>query len=180
MMPLSRSRVTPLIRTTTWFKARRPLSLLLTSPVHERSRHLPQAGPAQARSGGLGQRPALLQRADHRSPTAGSSSPAARSAAGKKKRADFLLRYTRDFTLAVVEAKSRPASPPATGCSRPRTTPRSSGLKFAYATNGTEIIEFDYFTGQERALDALPHARRTLAALPAGSRPRPGRRRATC
>ena len=31
---------------------------------------------------------------------------------GKPKRADYLLRYTRDFTLAVVEAKAdyRPAA----------------------------------------------------------------------
>jgi type I restriction enzyme R subunit len=39
----------------------------------------------------------------------------------KKKFSDFLLRYTRDITLAVVEANS------VTGASRPRTTPRSWG-----------------------------------------------------
>ena len=29
-------------------------------------------------------------------------------------------------------------------------------LKFAYATNGTEIIEFDFLTGVERKIDAFP------------------------
>ena len=28
-------------------------------------------------------------------------------------------------------------------------------MKFAYATNGLGIIEYDYFTGQERELDSL-------------------------
>lgn len=35
------------------------------------------------------------------------------------------------------------------------------GLKFAYATNGKEFVEFDYFTGVESALPAYP----TPAAL---------------
>jgi type I restriction enzyme R subunit len=30
------------------------------------------------------------------------------------------------------------------------------GLKFAYSTNGHEIIEFDYLTGSEKELDAFP------------------------
>jgi len=30
------------------------------------------------------------------------------------------------------------------------------GLQFAYATNGAEIIEFDYFTGLEKGISAYP------------------------
>jgi len=30
------------------------------------------------------------------------------------------------------------------------------GLKFAYATNGHEILEFDYTTGLERAVTTYP------------------------
>ena len=30
------------------------------------------------------------------------------------------------------------------------------GLKFAYATNGTEILEFDYTTGVEQFVDQYP------------------------
>ncbi|MBI1902923.1 MAG: DEAD/DEAH box helicase family protein [Planctomycetia bacterium] len=68
---------------------------------------------------------------------------------GKQKRADFLLRYTRDITLAVVEAK--PDDEPAgDGVQQAKEYAEVLGLKFAYATNGNEIIEVDYFTGQER------------------------------
>ena len=31
------------------------------------------------------------------------------------------------------------------------------GLKFACTTNGREIIEHNFFTGQETALDRFPH-----------------------
>ncbi len=73
----------------------------------------------------------------------------------KKKRADFLLRYTRDVPLAVVEAK-RIGKPPGTGLQQAKEYAEILGLRFAYATNGREIVEFDYLTGQERMLDAFP------------------------
>ncbi len=73
----------------------------------------------------------------------------------KKKRADFLLRYTRDVTLAVVEAK-RTRKPPGIGLQQAKEYAEILGLRFAYATNGREIVEFDYLTGQERLLDAFP------------------------
>ena len=38
------------------------------------------------------------------------------------------------------------------------------GFKFAYATNGREIIEFDYLTGQQRDLDRFPYAPRAVGA----------------
>jgi type I restriction enzyme R subunit len=73
----------------------------------------------------------------------------------QKKRADFLLRYTRDFTIAVVEAKSedRPAGE---GTQQAKVYAEVLGLKFAYSSNGHEIIEFDYLTGNEKELDAFP------------------------
>src|SRR5438045_1714838 len=73
----------------------------------------------------------------------------------KKKFSDFLLRYTRDVTLAVVEAKSdkRPAGD---GLQQAKDYAQILGLKFAYATNGADIIEYDYFTGKEQLLDAFP------------------------
>jgi type I restriction enzyme R subunit len=73
----------------------------------------------------------------------------------KKKFADFLLRYTRDITLAVVEAKSdrRPAGD---GLQQAKDYASILGLKFAYATNGTDIIEYDFFSGQERFIDRFP------------------------
>jgi len=71
------------------------------------------------------------------------------------KRVDYLLRYTRDFSLAVVEAKA--AYKHATdGMQQAKQYAEMLGLKFAYATNGPEIIEFDYFTGKETPLVDYP------------------------
>jgi type I restriction enzyme R subunit len=65
------------------------------------------------------------------------------------KRVDYLLRYTRDFSLAVVEAKAAYKTA-ADGLQQAKQYAEMLGLKFAYASNGGEIIEFDYFTGLEK------------------------------
>ena len=72
-----------------------------------------------------------------------------------QKRADYLLRYTRDFLIAVVEAKPDYLSA-GDGLQQAKEYAEILGLKFAYATNGIEIIEFDYLTGQERLLQQFP------------------------
>ena len=71
------------------------------------------------------------------------------------KRADYLLRYRRDFPLAVVEAKAAYRHA-VDGLQQAKQYAEMLGLKFAYATNGPEIIEFDYFSGIERTLTAYP------------------------
>jgi type I restriction enzyme R subunit len=71
------------------------------------------------------------------------------------KRADYILCYTRDFPIAVVEAKAED-KPAASGLQQAKAYADILGLKFAYATNGIEIIEFDYLTGIERKLAAFP------------------------
>lgn len=72
-----------------------------------------------------------------------------------QKRADYLLRYTRDFLIAVVEAK--PAyKTPAAGLGQAKDYAEILGLKFAYSTNGHGIVEFDYLTGRESELDRFP------------------------
>src|SRR5712691_6013556 len=71
-----------------------------------------------------------------------------------QKRADYLLHYTRDFTIAVVEAKAD-YKLPGDGLQQAKDYAEILGVKFAYATNGLGIIEYDYFTGQERELDSL-------------------------
>ncbi|MEN6486148.1 MAG: DEAD/DEAH box helicase family protein [Syntrophobacteraceae bacterium] len=71
------------------------------------------------------------------------------------KRIDYLLRYTRDFPLAVVEAKAAYKSA-ADGLQQAKQYAEMLGLKFAYATNGHEIIEFDYTTGLETLLSEYP------------------------
>ncbi len=72
-----------------------------------------------------------------------------------QKRADYLLRHTRDFMIAVVEAKAAYKSP-SDGLQQAKDYAEILGLKFAYATNGHGIVEFDYLTGNERTLDAFP------------------------
>jgi len=71
------------------------------------------------------------------------------------KRVDYLLRYTRDFSLAVVEAKPAYRTA-ADGMQQAKRYAEMLGLKFAYATNGHEILEFDYTTGLETKIDAFP------------------------
>lgn len=71
------------------------------------------------------------------------------------KRVDYLLRYTRDFNLAVVEAKASYRTA-AEAVQQARLYADILQLKFAYATNGQDIIEIDYFTGKERRVMAFP------------------------
>ncbi len=73
----------------------------------------------------------------------------------KQKRADYLLRYTRDFMIAVIEAKAA-YKLPGDGLQQAKEYAAILGLKFAYSTNGHGIIEFDYLSGQERELDSFP------------------------
>jgi len=84
----------------------------------------------------------------------------------EQKRADYLLRYTRDFPIAVVEAKPE-SDPPGKGLQQAKEYAEILGLKFAYATNGHQIIEFDYLTGQESELVAYPSPAELFARLKA-------------
>ena len=74
---------------------------------------------------------------------------------GKKKRVDYLLRYTRDFPIAVVEAKANYLEP-GTGLQQAKDYAEILDLKFAYATNGKGIVEFDFMTGTETELASFP------------------------
>lgn len=71
------------------------------------------------------------------------------------KRVDYLLRYTRDFPLAVVEAKASYKTV-TDAVQQARTYADMLGLKFAYATNGRDIIEIDYFAGTEKPVPDFP------------------------
>jgi len=71
------------------------------------------------------------------------------------KRADYILRYRPDMPLAVVEAKPDTA-PVGEGMQQAKDYAEILGLKFAYSTNGNEIMEFDYLTGKETPLTAYP------------------------
>lgn len=74
---------------------------------------------------------------------------------GRQKRADYLLRYRPDFPIAIVEAKARYKNA-AEGIQQAKEYAEILGIRFAYATNGVEIIEIDYTTGVERPVSAFP------------------------
>ena len=74
---------------------------------------------------------------------------------GKPKRADYLLGYRTDFPVAVVEAKADYKSPGA-GLSQAKEYASILKLRFAYATNGKGIIEFDFTTGVEKPVGDFP------------------------
>jgi type I restriction enzyme R subunit len=71
------------------------------------------------------------------------------------KRVDYLLRFTRDFPLAVVEAKASYKSA-TDAVQQARNYAEILDLKYAYATNGAEIIEIDYFKGTETRVSDFP------------------------
>jgi type I restriction enzyme R subunit len=71
------------------------------------------------------------------------------------KRVDYLLRFTRDFPLAVVEAKASLKSA-TDAVQQARNYAEILGLKYAYATNGIEIIEIDYFNARKRVSRTSP------------------------
>jgi type I restriction enzyme, R subunit len=85
------------------------------------------------------------------------------------KRVDYLLRYRRDFSLAVLEAKAsyRVA---AGGLQQAKEYAEMLGLKFALATNGHDIIEFDYFTGRETIRSEYPRPEELWQRYRAGSK----------
>lgn len=80
------------------------------------------------------------------------------------KRADYLLRYTRDYMIAVVEAKPTFKSP-GDGLQQAKEYAAILDLSFAYSTNGHGIVEFDFLTGQEQLLDAFPTPQQLWARL---------------
>jgi type I restriction enzyme R subunit len=69
--------------------------------------------------------------------------------------ADYVLRYNRDFKIAVVEAKKQ-GKPADTGLQQVQDYAEMLGVRFAYATNGADIVEFDFTTGVEQLIDRFP------------------------
>jgi type I restriction enzyme R subunit len=73
----------------------------------------------------------------------------------KAKRFDYLLRYSQNFPIAIVEAKKK-YKLAADGIQQAKEYAQILGLKFAYSTNGTEILEFDFITGLETKVSKYP------------------------
>ena len=86
----------------------------------------------------------------------------------KPKRVDYLLKFRRDIPLAVVEAKAD-YKRAGDGLGQAKNYAEILGLKFAYSTNGTEIVEFDYFKGTEKIISSYPTPDELWARFTAGS-----------
>ncbi len=71
------------------------------------------------------------------------------------KRADYILRFSPDMPIAVVEAKPEYKTP-GDALQQAKEYAEILGLRFAYATNGASILEFDYTTGLEREVGGFP------------------------
>jgi type I restriction enzyme, R subunit len=72
-----------------------------------------------------------------------------------QKRADYLLYYHSDFKVAVVEAKAD-TERAMDGLSQAKEYARMLGLQYAYATNGHEILEFNFKSGELKEIDCFP------------------------
>jgi len=72
-----------------------------------------------------------------------------------QKRADYILRYRPDFMIAVIEAKAA-YKKAGDGIQQAKEYAQILDLKFAYSTNGHEIIEHDFLTGKESVLNTFP------------------------
>lgn len=73
----------------------------------------------------------------------------------KQKRSDILLKFRRDFSIAVVEAKSAYKNA-GDGLQQAKDYAEILGLKFAYSTNGKGIVEHDFITGKDTDLENYP------------------------
>jgi len=74
---------------------------------------------------------------------------------GERLRADYLLEVEPGFAVAVVEAK-REHRLPSDGLQQAMRYAELLDLPLAYSTNGTGIVEHDFDTGLQTALDRFP------------------------
>jgi type I restriction enzyme R subunit len=71
------------------------------------------------------------------------------------RKADYLLRYTESFPMAIVEAKAE-AFEPGAGLQQAKEYAQTLGLYFAYASNGHGIEEWDFTNNSQRSLEEFP------------------------
>ncbi len=73
----------------------------------------------------------------------------------KRKRADYILYYGRDYPIAIVEAKKRFIDA-TDGIDQAINYAEMIGVKFAYSTNGETIEEWDITTNQQTTISEFP------------------------
>lgn len=71
---------------------------------------------------------------------------------GEKKKADYVLKHTHsNINLAVIEAK-KSSLPANEGLSQAKQYAKALDIQFAYSSNGSSFVEYDFFTGKIREL----------------------------
>ena len=76
---------------------------------------------------------------------------------------DFILFYQPDINepteprpIAIVESKKVPDAQAAAGIQQGKLYAEIMGLKFAYSSNGSKIVEYDFITDEQKEVDKFP------------------------
>lgn len=83
---------------------------------------------------------------------------------GDAKKADYVLYMSKDYPIAIVEAKDNNHTI-SFGMQQAKTYAQMMDIKFAYSSNGDGFEEYDFLTGQERqiSMDEFPTSEELLA-----------------
>lgn len=83
---------------------------------------------------------------------------------GDAKKADYVLYMSKDYPIAIVEAKDNNHTI-SFGMQQSKTYAQMMDIKFAYSSNGDGFEEYDFLTGQERqiSMDEFPTPEELLA-----------------
>ena len=83
---------------------------------------------------------------------------------GDAKKADYVLYMSKDYPIAIVEAKDNNHTI-SFGIQQAKTYAQMMDIKFAYSSNGDGFEEYDFLTGQERqiSMDEFPTPEELLA-----------------
>lgn len=83
---------------------------------------------------------------------------------GDAKKADYILHMSKDYPIAIVEAKDNNHTI-SYGMQQAKTYAQMMDIKFAYSSNGDGFEEYDFLTGQERqiSMDEFPTPEELLA-----------------
>jgi len=81
---------------------------------------------------------------------------------GEPVKPDFILDYKPDIEgiearpIAIVEDKNVPDAEVAAGIQQAKNYAEIMNLKFAYSTNGSRIVEYDFITGKQKEIPEFP------------------------
>jgi len=79
-------------------------------------------------------------------------------------KADYVLQAANNYKIAVIEAKSV-YKKPGDGMQQAQRYAKMLDLKFAYATNGHGIVEYDFITNQQSQVNKFPTPEELLSRL---------------